>query len=606
MRYDRIPSRRLALASALAGVVFAAAIPARGQSLPNGVASGDVDQTSGVLWARGTTEGDMLFEYSTDATFNRIDGSVTTAVTDPMMPVKVEITGLRGGTQYQYRVVDASGASGTGRFRTPARSGRGGLRFGVSGDWRGELRPYPSISNVAERDLAFFVALGDTIYADFPSPDLPQPQAETLDDFRIKHNEVYGGRFGLNTWAAVRASTSLLATIDDHEVTNDFAGGAPTGSDARFDDGGTMLNETDLFHNGLRAFHEYNPIREEVYGDTGDARTAGKPKLYRSRTYGDDAAVFLLDARSFRDAPVALDDRTLDGRAVAVFQSASFDPSRTMLGEAQFADLTANLLAADAAGITWKFVMVSEPIQNLGPILTSDRFEGYAFERSRLLGFVEDNAIENVVFVAADIHGTIVNNLVYQRTLGSRQRALRSFEITTGSVAFDAPFGPTVVQFIQPLNHLFRGLDAGGQNYLVGVTANVLLASFGYPAIGLNETVLDAKLLAGSYISINTYGWTEFEIARDTQCLTVTTYGIDWYTEAELIADPDRILARRPRVVSRFRVSPTLPPSDPAAGRSCNAPPPLCGAMDGMALAVFPGFWVLRRRRGSKRRNRRV
>ena len=40
-----------------------------------------------------------------------------------------------------------------------------GLRFGVAGDWRGELAPYPAISNVAGRNLDFFVEHGDTIYA---------------------------------------------------------------------------------------------------------------------------------------------------------------------------------------------------------------------------------------------------------------------------------------------------------------------------------------------------------------------------------------------------------------------------------------------------------
>jgi len=35
-----------------------------------------------------------------------------------------------------------------------------------------------------------------------------------------------------------------------------------------------------------------------------------------------------------------------------------------------------------------------------------------------------------------------------------------------------------------------------------------------------------------------TYGWTEFEIDPQTQQLRVKTYGIDPYTEAELLANP--------------------------------------------------------------------
>lgn len=54
-----------------------------------------------------------------------------------------------------------------------------------------------------------------------------------------------------------------------------------------------------------------------------------------------------------------------------------------------------------------------------------------------------DNQITNVVFVAADVHGTIVNNVTYQTAVGQPQQSTSAFEVTTGSVAFDAPFGPT-------------------------------------------------------------------------------------------------------------------------------------------------------------------
>jgi hypothetical protein len=49
--------------------------------------------------------------------------------------------------------------------------------------------------------IELLVKLGDSIYADFPSPDLDKAQAESLDDFRRKHNEVYSTRLGLNAFA---------------------------------------------------------------------------------------------------------------------------------------------------------------------------------------------------------------------------------------------------------------------------------------------------------------------------------------------------------------------------------------------------------------------
>ena len=87
-------------------------------------------------------------------------------MTDGTIPVKVEVDGLEAGTDYYYRVTDASGNSKSGQFETAAAVGDyAGLRFGVSGDWRGELAPYPAISNADEQDLAFFVEHGDTIVA---------------------------------------------------------------------------------------------------------------------------------------------------------------------------------------------------------------------------------------------------------------------------------------------------------------------------------------------------------------------------------------------------------------------------------------------------------
>ena len=65
------------------------------------------------------------------------------------------------------------------------------------------------------------IKLGDTIYA-----DLPPPPATTLDDFRLEHSSVYASHFGVNYWAAIQATAPILAMIDDHEVANDFAGGA--------------------------------------------------------------------------------------------------------------------------------------------------------------------------------------------------------------------------------------------------------------------------------------------------------------------------------------------------------------------------------------------
>lgn len=557
------------------------------QPQPNsllGVASGDTNQTSTVLWAQSSILGTVNFEYSIFPGFEYIFGYNRATVTDPNLPVKLGFSGLTPGQTYYYRATDAAGATATGQFKTSnAIETQAGFQFGVTGDWRGELSPYPAIANADERDLELFIELGDTIYSDFESPILPGvQQAETLDEFRLKHKEVYDSRFGLNTWNDLRKAVSVLSMIDDHEVVNDFEGGedlatASAADQALFGATSGLVNDSPLYNNGLQAFQDYNPIQDQFYGETGDNRTAGERKLYRYNTYGSDAATFLLDARSFRDAELPAVTDLSDPTQVGTFLTRSFDPSRTLLGKQQLSDLKQDLLAADQAGVTWKFVLVPEPIQNLGVLAAGDRFEGYAAERTELLKYIDDNEIDNVVFVAADVHGTLVNNLTYQTAPGQAQIATNAFEITTGSVAFDAPFGQTVAELgtqvglvtaqqkafydALPVANDADSLVNDKDDFIKQLT-NSGLDSLGYDPLGLNanlpqaDGLINAKLLQGDYLATHTFGWTEFDIDSTTQKLTVTTYGVKNYTEAELLKDPSAITGLTPNVVSQFEVLP--------------------------------------------------
>ncbi|MEA5620938.1 5'/3'-nucleotidase SurE [Cronbergia sp. UHCC 0137] len=690
----------------------------------NGIASGDTNQNSTILWARSIFPGEVKFEYSTDPNFTTIIGTKTATVTDINLPVKVAVTGLNANTNYFYRVTDITGATGIGKFSTAATLGnQTGLKFGVSGDWRGELAPYPAVNNADEANLKFFISLGDTIYADAPSPAVKNPdgteadQAITIEEYRAKQAEVYGRRYGQNTLGDLRASTSILAAIDDHEVYNDFGGNIPTtytstltgdqenpavtttatgtanleasfesnyveysltiqGLDfgtflgiapqtpettddvtvahihqaARGTNGGVvfnikndqdldytinadnsvtltgrwdsadgldstllnnfktvkagaetnfyfnvhsttnpggeirgqivagtdLVNDSEVYENGLQAFQEYNPISDQFYGQTGDVSTTGERKLYRYNTYGSDAATFVLDARSFRDVGLPGVADVTDQAQIGNFLAASFDPSRTMLGRVQVEDLKRDLLQAESNGITWKFIMVPQPIQNIGIAAASDRFEGYAAERTEILKFINDNNLKNVVFVTADFHGTLVNNLTYQTAPGQAQIPTSTWEIITGSVAYDAPFGPTVADlFLNAEQKAFYDSlpvandgdsIANDKDDFLKTLLNDGLTPLGYDPVGLNDNLaiadglINANLLQGDYIATHTYGWSEFNIDPQTQKLTVTTYGIEPYTREELEANPSAIINRQPQIVSQFEVMPEIPP----------------------------------------------
>ncbi len=551
-----------------------------GTTLPNGVASGDTTQTSTVLWTRSTAPGLVRFEYSTDSNFGSIIGTLETLANDPTVPVKVQVQNLTPNTQYFYRVTDAAGSSALGRFRTPVSLGtRAGLRFGVSGDWQGELSPYPSISNADERNLAFFVQMGDTLENDSVSPDLPGVrQARTLDEFRTKHNEIYAQRFGINTWNDLRATTTTYGTWDDHEITNDFAGGAaPTASPQRdgiFGTSDRFVNETPVFNDALQAFQEYKPLRNEFYGETGDPRTANKRQLYRYNTFGNDAALFTLDLRSFRDAPLRNIPETADAATVNQFLTDSFNPNRTILGAAQLQQFKNDLLAAQQAGVTWKFVMSTVPMQHFGIPVAGERWESYAAERTDLMRFINQNNIQNVVFVTGDFHGTVVNNITYQEGVGQPQIPTGAFDVMIGPVGiqlnigqgpFAAPFGPATVVFtpdaLLPPSEKERYRNLATRAEKDAFIKNILdtrTAPLGYSPVGLEDSNIQATLLQGGYVAAHTYGWTEFNIDPQSQQLRVTTFGVDPYTQAELEANPTAIITREPAIVSDFLVNPQL------------------------------------------------
>ena len=555
-------------------------------TLVNGVGSGDVSTESVVLWARSLAIGTVTFEVFEAGRVNPV-ATLTAEVTDPDLPVKLLVEGLDAGTDYTYAVTDAAGDTDGGRFVTAADSGYNGLRFGITGDWRGDLAPYPAVSNVAEQELDFFVLGGDNIYADFDSPANPSDpdalfpdQAVTLDDFRSHYDEVYGGRAGVNFFEDLKESTSVFATIDDHEVTNDFAGGGIIGETAEDefralfpgDDPTGFVNDSTLYENGLQAWQEWHPIADEFYGETGDDRTAEERKLYRNQEFGQDGAVFVLDQRSFRDEQI--DPFQFGSQDDLIrFQTESFDPTRTLLGEAQLEELKADLLAAEDNGVTWKFIYSPEPFQNLG-LNNADSWEGYQAERTEILQFIDENEIDNVVFVAADIHATFVNNITYQEQPFGPQIATSAFEITTGSVAFDPTFGEGILDaaaglgLISPeelagINTLPIAPDGDGlpndrDDVVRELFNDVTLNPLGLDPLGLDDNLeiadglIDAELIQGGWVSSFTFGWTEFDIDADTQALTVTTYGIESYSPEE--AGSAEVLAREPEIVSQFVV----------------------------------------------------
>src|SRR5262249_22138188 len=155
-------------------------------------------------------------------------------------------------------------------------------------------------------------------------------------------------------------------------------------------------------------------------------------------------------------------------------------------------------------------------------------------------------------------HGTVVNRLSYQTQPFGPQIQTDAFEIITGPVAIDKPFGPTIVDLafslglISPqLRAFYLAAPPDVKEQIIAGIINPGLASLGYNQLDPKKDPLpNMHLLAGNYLATDSYGWSEFTIDPQTQQLRITTYGITPYTQDQLEADPDAIIAQTPQIVS--------------------------------------------------------
>ena len=78
----------------------------------------------------------------------------------------------------------------------------------------------------------------------------------------------------------------------------------------------------------------------------------------------------------------------------------------------------------------------------------------------------------------------------------------------------------------------------------------------GFTPLGLEDSLINFERVKGGWLVGHTFGWTEFEVAPDTEKLTITTWGIPAYSPDQVASDPDSILALVPEVMSQLIITP--------------------------------------------------
>jgi uncharacterized protein YjiK/phosphodiesterase/alkaline phosphatase D-like protein len=316
---------------------------------------------------------------------------------------------------------------------------------------------------------------------------------------------------------------------------------------------GGFMNDSTGFQTLENVFLAYQPIADRgVVSAPADPRTDGTRQLYSATPWGQNAIYVNTDSRSYRDLRL----KTADGSADDTGSRAD-NPNRTYLGDTQLAWLKQTLLDAQASGTTWKFVSLSDPIDQIGPIggsLTLNNLPsfgagstyapvnadggksymgGYRAERNDLLKFIADNHINNVVFLSTDDHQNRINEVTYSPTgdtgvQSSYVKVPNVFSIVCG------PLGATGPDLIT--NHTF----AMAQQYSNSIAAAQqgagveTLGLIGYP--GLKNLQRDGDPTAGTspqsvdFYSPDTFNFTTLDVSTDGT-LTVSSVGMDATTQ---------------------------------------------------------------------------
>jgi len=358
-------SRRTALAG-MALVPAAALLPlplAAQEDGPfrHGVASGDPDATSVVLWTRVTTSGDVTLrcEVARDLAFTQIvaTGEIATGP-DQDHTAKWLATGLAPGETFYYRFWLDSSASPVGRARTlPVGSlDRLGIALASCSNYAfGHFNAYEAIARDAQVD--FVLHTGDYIYeygqdgwGDAVAQTLgrrhdPAHEIVSLADYRRRHAQ-YKTEAGSQ---AMHAAHTFMACWDDHESANNpWVGGAQNHQPATEGDWAARRDAS------IRAYFEWMPVREPGAGRE-------RAQFWRSYAFGDLATLTTLESRHTARAEqidyAAWRERLTSPQAIADFRHDVLGATgRRMISAECEADLGTALRASVAAGQPWRLI----------------------------------------------------------------------------------------------------------------------------------------------------------------------------------------------------------------------------------------------------------
>jgi alkaline phosphatase D len=424
--------------------------PSSSTTFAHGVASGDPDQSSVVLWTRvsgAQAPVDCLWQVAADNRFRHIvaRGSVQTDHTIDYT-VKITVGDLKPGTQYFYRFETQDSQSPTGRTRTLPVGHVENLALAVvtcSNYTFGYFNAYEVIA--ADERVDLVVHLGDYIYEHgvagyggdvgerIGRAHEPSHEITTLADYRMRHAQYKSDICS----QAMHAQHPMVVIWDDHESANNpWMNGASNHQAVE----GDWATRRDV---SLQAYYEWLPIREPQPGNTA-------AEYWRHYKFGDLVSLITLESRhTGRSQQIAYKDhiaslQTAD-QAQHFLETVVNDPRRNMLSSKMESFLATEIQESVEANRRWRLIgnpsvmaksispKLNEPFfRQLRTTLNSaaasqldgltslgelelpgdlDAWEGYPAARERFYNIADEAGANDLLVLSGDSHSFWANQL---------------------------------------------------------------------------------------------------------------------------------------------------------------------------------------------------
>ena len=366
-----------------------------------GVASGDPDTESVVLWTRLAIDAlnggampdediDVLWEMSTTESFDEITiAGIATASPQyghsiHVIAAPANVTGL---LHYRFRLGDYTSPIGTTRL-SPSSDSLEPVKIASASCQNWTAGFYTAYDDMRQQSPDLVVFLGDYIY---------EGGVGTLGDGTVRlHNSdeikdlvAYRNRYGLYKsdplLQAAHAFCPWVVTWDDHEVENNYANLTPQ-------DPADTAGHTARRAAAYQAWWEHMPVRLDPPIDENLT-------IYRQVQWGGLVNMLVLDGRQYRNDQ-ACNDAVLQTTPAC---EEALLPDRTMIGTQQ-ENWVAKNAASDSAWTVLANQTVMTDIRLGAAILNYDQWDGYAPSRDRLLDVIDTAQAKNLIVLTGDIH----------------------------------------------------------------------------------------------------------------------------------------------------------------------------------------------------------